>query len=240
MSAPAPSELPSYRGYRYPAEIISHAVWLYFRFTLSLRDVEELPAERGVTVTYETIRAWCAKFGPSYAAGLRRRRACVSDKWHLDEVQLKMNGKRHWLWRAVDKHGVVLDILVQQRRDQLAAETFLRRVLAAAGSEPRVVINDKLASYPPALRRVLPNTEHRRHKGLNNRAENSHQPTRQRERVMRRFKSPEQAQRFLGPFGAVADHFRTGRYRTPAVARRQLLAERRRTWREVVGLAPVA
>jgi transposase-like protein len=102
VSAPAPSELPSYRGYRYPAEIISHAVWLYFRFSLSLRDVEELLAERGVTVTYETIRAWCAKFGPSYAAGLRRRRACVSDKWHLDEVQLKINGKRHWLWRAVD------------------------------------------------------------------------------------------------------------------------------------------
>ena len=159
------SEPPSYRGYRYPAEIISHAVWLYFRFSLSLRDVEELLAERGVTVTYETIRAWCSKFGPSYAAGLRRRRARVSDKWHLDEVSLKIKGKRHWLWRAVDKHGVVLDILVQQRRDQHAAETFLRRVVAAAGFEPRVVITDKLASYPPALRRVLPTTEHRRHKG---------------------------------------------------------------------------
>jgi putative transposase len=152
--------MPSYRGYRYPAEIISYAVWLYYRFSLSLRDVEELLAERGVTVTYETIRAWCAKFGPIYAAGLRQRRARPSDKWHLDEVQLKMKGKRHWLWRAVDKHGVVLDILVQQRRDQLAAETFLRR--------------------------VLPSSEHRRHKGLNNRAENSHQPTRQRERAMRR------------------------------------------------------
>ena len=113
-------------------------------------------------------------------------------------------------------------------------------MLAAAGAEPRVVITDKLASYPPALRRVLPKTEHRRHKGLNNRAENSHQPTRQRERAMRPFKSPEQAQRFLGPFGVAGDHFRTGRYRTPAVARRQLLAERRRTWREVVGLALVA
>ena len=120
MSAPVPSELPSYRGYRYPAEIIGHAVWLYFRFSLSLRDVEELLAERGVTVTvtYETIRAWCSKFGPNYAAGLRRRRASVSDKWHLDEVQLKIKGKRHWLWRTVDKHGVVLDILIQQRRDQ--------------------------------------------------------------------------------------------------------------------------
>ena len=122
MSAPAPSELPSYRGYRYPVEIISYAVWLYYRFSLSLRDVEELLAERGVTVTYETIRAWCAKFGPSYAAGLRRRRARTSDKWHLDEVHLKIKGKRHWLWRAVDKHGVVLGIVVQQRRDQLGAE----------------------------------------------------------------------------------------------------------------------
>ncbi len=216
MSASVPSKLPSYRGYRYPAEISSHAVWLYFRFSLSLRDVEELLAERGVTVTYETIRAWCSKFGPSYAAELRRRRARPSNKWHLDEVQLKIKGKRHWLWRAVDKQGVVLDILVQQRRDQHAAEAFLRRVLASTESQPRVVITDKLASYPPALRRVLPDTEHRRHKGLNNRAENSHQPTRQRERAMRRFKSAEQAHHFLGPFGAVGDHFRTGRYRNSA------------------------
>ena len=141
---------------------------------------------------------------------------------------------------AVDKHGVVLDILVQQRRDQQAAEMFLRRVLGAAGSEPRVVITDKLASYPPVIRSVLPKAEHRRHKGLNNRAENSHQPTRQRERAMRRFKSPEQAQRFLGPFGIVGDHFRIGRYRTPAITRRQLMTERRRTWREVVGLPPGA
>ena len=241
MPLPVPAtEGPPYRGYRYPVEIISHAVWLYFRFHLSLRDVEELLAERGVTVTYETIRAWCSKFGPSYAAGLRRRRARPSDKWHLDEVQLKIKGKRHWLWRAVDKQGVVLDILVHQRRDQYAAETFLRRVIEATGTEPRVVITDKLASYPPALRRVLPNVDHRRHKGLNNRAENSHQPTRQRERVMRRFKSAEHAERFLGPFGAVGDHFRVGRYRTDAATRRQLLVERHSVWREVVGLRVAA
>jgi putative transposase len=230
------NEPPSYRGYRYPVEIISHAVWLYFRFHLSLRDVEELLAERGVIVTYETIRAWCAKFGPTYAAGLRRRRGHPSDKWHLDEVQLKIKGKRHWLWRAVDKHGIVLDILVRQRRDQLAAETFLRRVIASTGSEPRVVITDKLLSYPPALRRVLPNVDHRRHKGLNNRAENSHQPTRQRERLMRRFKSAEHAQRFLGPFGAIGDHFRVGRYTAGAATRRQLLVERHSTWRAVVAV----
>jgi putative transposase len=116
-------------------------------------------------VSYETIREWCAKFGPTYALQLRRRRARPSDKWHLDEVHLKIKGKRHCLWRAVDKYGVVLDVLVQQRRDQHAAETFLRGVLAAMGGEPRVVITDKLASYPPVLRRVLPNSEHRRHKG---------------------------------------------------------------------------
>ena len=177
-------------------------------------------AQRGVSVTYETIRAWCAKFGQTYAAGLRRRRARPSDKWHLDEVQLKIKGNRHWLWRAVDKHGVVLDILVQQRRDQHAAEAFLRRIIAATGSEPRVVITDKLLSYPPALRRVLPNVDHRRHTGLNNRVENSHPPTRQRERLIRRFKSADHAQRFLGPFGAVGDHFRVGRYTTAAAARR--------------------
>jgi len=160
-----------YRGHRYPAEIIAHAVWLSFRFALSLRDVEELLAEQGVTVSYETIREWCAKFGPAFAAGLRRRRAQPADKWHCDEVQLKIKGKKHWLWRAVDKHGVVLDILVQDRRDQQAAEAFLRRVLAAVGTRPRVIVTDKLASYVPAVKRVLPTAEHRRHKGLNNRAE---------------------------------------------------------------------
>ncbi len=241
MSSPpaAADEPPSYRGYRYPVEIISHAVWLYFRFHLSLRDVEELLAERGVTVTYETIRAWCSKFGPSYAAGLRRRRRQPSDKWHLDEVQLKIKGKRHWLWRAVDKHGVVLDILVPLR-DQHAAESFLRRVIGATGTEPWVVVTDKLSSYPPAVRRVLPNVDHRRHKGLNNRAENSHQPTRQRERLMRRFKSPEHAESFLSPFGAVGDHFRVGRYRTAATVRRQLLVDRHSSWRQVVGLRDAA
>jgi putative transposase len=241
VSSPtAADEPPSYRGYRFPIEIISHAVWLCFRFHLSLRDLEELPAGRGVSVTYETIRAWCAKFGPSFAAGLRGRRARPSDKWHLDEVQLKIKGKRHWLWRAVDKHGMVLDILVQQRRDQQAAETFLRRVIATTDSEPRVVITDKLLSYPPALRRVLPNVDHRRHKGLNNRAENSHQPTRQRERLMRRFKWAQHAQRFLGPFGTVGDHCRVGRYSLAAATRRQLLAERCSAWREVVGVGVAA
>src|SRR6202171_2598450 len=171
------------RGYRFPPETIAHAVWLYFRFHLSFRDVQDLLAERGIVVSHEAIRQWCTKFGATFAAGLRRRRGRARDKWHLDEMALKINGKRHWLWRAVDQHGVVLDILVQERRDQAAAERFLRRVLdGEGGAEPRVVITDKLASYPPAIRRLLPTTEHRRHTRLNNRAENSHLPTRNRER----------------------------------------------------------
>src|SRR5215213_8216829 len=200
-----PSSL--YKRHRFPGEIISHAVWLYYRFLLSYRDVEELLAERGITVSYETVRRWCRKFGQTFANGLRRRRPRLGDKWHVDEVQLKINGKKHWLWRAVDQDGVVLDILVQERRNQKAAEAFLRRVVDGCGYQPRVVVTDKLASYPPAVRRVLPDAEHRRHKRLNNRVENSHRPTRRRERALQRFKSPVHAQQFLSAFGPISDHF---------------------------------
>ncbi len=177
VAAAAASDRALYRGYRFPPEIIAHAVWPYFRFHLSFRDVQDLLAERGVIVSHETIRQWCTKFGAAFARGLRRRRARPGDKWHLDEVALKICGKRYWLWRAVDQSGVVLDILVQSRRDQQAAERFLRQVVDGVGYEPRVVITDKLASYAPAIRQVLPNSEHRRHKRLNNRAENSHPQT---------------------------------------------------------------
>ena len=228
-----------YQRHRFPGEIISQAVWLYFRFLLSYRDVEELLAERGISVSYETVRRWCRKFGQTFADGVRRRRPRPGDKWHLDEVQLKINGKKHWLWRAVDQEGIVLDILVQARRNQEAAEAFLRCVVEGCGYQPRVVITDKLASYPPALRRVLPGVEHRRHKGLNNRAENSHRPTRRRERVLQRFKSPEHAQRFLAPFGPISDHFRPRRHLLPALEYHQLLQTRFTSWREVTGLAAV-
>jgi putative transposase len=204
---------------------------------LSYRDVEELLAERGIVVSYETIRRWCHKFGQTYADGLRRRRARPGDKWHIDEVQLKINGRKHWLWRAVDREGVVLDILVQSRRNQEAAEAFLRRLVEGHGYAPRVVITDKLASYPPAVRRVLPQTEHRRHKGLNNRAENSHRPTRRRERALQRFKSPTHAQQFLAPFGPIADHFRPRRHLLPAPTYHHLLQSRFTEWRQVTGLA---
>jgi putative transposase len=239
-TSPAPSRDPLYRGYRFPAEIISHAVWLYYRFALSHGDVEEVLAERGVRVSDEAVRLWCQRFGPSYAGRLRRQRSRSADKWHLDEVQLKIKGHKHWLWRAVDRDGLVLDILVQERRNQEAAERFLRRVLASDEVAPRVVVTDKLASYPPALKRVLPQAEHRRHKGLNNRAENSHRPVRKRERALQRFKSPAHAQRFLEPFSAVGNHFRPRRHRLPAPEYRQLLQTRFATWREVTGLQAAA
>ena len=207
---------PIYAGYRFPVEIIGHAVWLYFRFALSFRDVEELLAERGVIVTYETIRRWSRKFGQTYANGLRHRRPRPGDKWHLDEVFISINGARHYLWRAVDQDGNVLDILVQSRRNAAAARKFLRKLLKGLEYVPRVVITDKLASYGVATRDVLPSVEHRRHKGLNNRAENSHQPTRERERRMRRFKSPGHAQRFLAAYGPIASHCRPRRHRLTA------------------------
>ncbi len=201
-----------YRGHRFPKEVISHCVWLYFRFGVSFRDVEEMMASRGVLVSYETIRCWCDKFGHLFAAGLRRRRARTGDKWHLDEIFLKINGVTHYLWRAVDQDGVVLDILVQPKRDRFAAIRFFRRLLWATGRKPRVMITDKLRSYGAAKRVVMPGVVHRQHRYLNNRAENSHQPTRERERRMRRFKSARHAQRFVEVHGIVASHFRPRRH----------------------------
>ncbi|WP_443080153.1 IS6 family transposase [Streptomyces sp. P9-A2] len=185
---------PSYQGHRYPVEIIAHCVWLYFRFPLSFREVEELMPGRGVLVSHESIRRWCAKFGQGYANGLRRR---PGDTWHLDETFTKINGEQKYLWRTVDAAGTVLDILVQNRRDTAAARRFFRRLLKKTCSVPRVVVIDGLHSYGAAHREVMPSVEHRAHKGLNNRAENSHQPTRQRERAMKGFHSVGGAQRFL-------------------------------------------
>src|SRR6476620_10198026 len=150
------SAAPNYKRHRFPPEIIAHAVWLYCQFALSYRDVEELLAERGVIVTYETIRRWCRKFGQQYANTLRRRRPRPGDKWHLDEVFIQINGTQHYLWRAVDQDGTVLDILVQSRRDKVAAKKFFRRLLKGLAYVPRVIISDKLASYSAAKREVLP------------------------------------------------------------------------------------
>jgi putative transposase len=222
-----------YRGYRFPPEIISYAVWLYFRFSLSFRDVEELLAQRGIVVTYETVRQWCLKFGQMYANELRRRRPRCGDKWHLDEVFLTIRGERHYLWRAVDQDGNVLDILVQGRRNAHAAKRFFRKLLKGLQYVPRVILTDKLKSYGVAKDEILPGVEHRQHKGLNNRAENSHQPTRLREKKMRRFKSAKQVQRFLSAFGPISGHFRPRRHRLRAEEYRALLQTRFQIWNEV-------
>jgi putative transposase len=229
-----------YKHHRFPAEIISHGVWLYFRFCLSYRDVEELLFARGIIVTYEAIRKWCRKFGQQYANQLRHRRPRPGDKWHLDEVFLTINGERHYLWRAVDQDGDVLDILVQPRRDQKAAKRFFRKLLKRCQYVPRVLITDQLRSYGAAKRELLPSVEHRQHRYLNNRAENSHQPTRQRERRLLGFKSPGHAQRFLAAYGPIAQHFRPRLHRFTAPKYRQEMAHRSRIWREITDTAIAA
>jgi putative transposase len=226
-----------YKNYRFPADIISHGVWLYYRFCLSYRDVEELLFARGIMVTYETIRQWCRTFGQDYANQLRRRRPRPGNKWHLDEVFLTINGAQHYLWRAVDQEGYVLDILVQSRRNKTAAKKFFRKLLKRLRYVPRVIITDKLKSYGAAKREILPGVEHRQHRYLNNRAENSHQPTRQRERRMQGFKSAGQAQRFLSAYGPIAEHFRPRRHLLSAHAYRQEMVQRFQSWQEVTGLA---
>jgi putative transposase len=231
---------PSYKRHRFPPAIIAHAIWRYFRFAPSYRDVEERLAERGVVVTCETIRRWCREFGQAYANGLRRCRPRLGDEWRLDEVFISINGEQYSFWRAVDQDGNVLDILVQARRDKRTATKFLRKLLKGLSSVPRVVITDKLASYGAAMREVLPGVEHRRHKELNNRAENAHQPTRERERRMRRFKSPGHAQRFLAAYGPIAAHCRPRRHRLTAEVYRETRAERFAAWRAVTGTLALA
>jgi putative transposase len=224
-----------YKRHRSPTAIIAHAVWLYFRFSLSYRDVEELLAARGIQVSYETVRQWCRKFGQTYANHLRRRRPPTGDKWHLDEVFLQINGQRQYLWRAVDQYGNVLDILVTAQRDTHAAKRFFRKLLKGCRYVPRVIITDKLASYGAAKRAILPGVEHRQHKRLNNRAENSHQPTRQKERQMRHFKSAGYAQRFLSAFEPIRGHWRLSRHKRPAGEYRAQRMERFTSWNEMTG-----
>ncbi len=203
---------PSYRGHRFPPEIISHSVWLYYRFCLSFRDVEDLLAERGVIVSYETIRQWSRKFGVEYARKLKQREGRLGDTWHLDELFVTIQGQRQYLWCAVDQDGDVLDILLQPRRDRRAAKRFFRKLLKGQGGEPRRLVTDKLSSYGAAHRTVMPSVIHDTTRYANNRAEVSHQPTRQRERQMRRFKSAGQAQRLLSVHGVIQNLFRTGRH----------------------------
>lgn len=229
-----------YSRHRFPCEIISYCVWLYYTFPLSYRDIEKMMLYRGIEVTYETIREWCQKFGQQYANQLHRKRPYLTDKWHLDEVVVTIKKQQYYLWRAVDSEGNVLDVLLQRHRDTKAAHRFFRKLLKQQGFVPRVIVTDKLKSYEAAKKQVMKNVEHRAHKGLNNRAENSHQPTRTRERRMRRFKSPGQAQRFLSAFGPIRDHFHPKQHQLTAPRYRQQLRQRFQDWREVAGLKSVA
>ena len=218
------SQTPAYHGYRFPPEIISDAVWLYHCFSLSFRDVEDLLTERGITVTYESIHQWCLRFGPQYARRLKRRQGRLGDTWHLDELFVTIRGRRHYLWRAVDQDGDVIDIFLQPRRDQRAAKRFFHKLLCGQGGEPRRLVTDKLRSYAAAHSAVMPDVTHSTARYENNRAEVSHQPTRQRERQMRRFKSPAQAQRFLSVHSIVGNLFRVGRHLLRAVHYRMFRA----------------
>ena len=200
-----------YKRHRFPPSIIQYAVWLYYRFNLSIRDVEDLLAERNITVSYESIRLWINKFGPEFTRRLRRKHLGFGDTYFLDEVFVKIGGKQHYLWRAVDQDGEVVDVYLQERRDAKAAKRFFQRFLKSGGV-PREIITDKLRSYGVAHRSLIPETEHNTEQYANNRAELSHQPTRVRERGMRRFKSIKQAQRFLESHAAVYNLFNLHRH----------------------------
>ncbi|NTG51561.1 IS6 family transposase [Agrobacterium rhizogenes] len=197
----------NYKNHRFPPEIIAHAVWLYFRFPLSLRLVEEMLLERGIVVSYETIRGWGRKFGPAFVKQLRRKKPSRRDVWHLDEVLISIGGRKHWLWRAVDQDGYGLDEIVQTRRDTKATKRLPIRLLRKQGLVPKRIVTDKLRSHGAAKREVMPDVEHRSHKGLNNRAENSHVPLRKRELMVQRFRSVGGLQRFVSIFSAIRNLF---------------------------------
>ncbi len=222
-----------YRRHRFPPQIISHAVFLYHRFTLSFRDVEDLLAERGILVSYESVRRWCRKFGPDYARSLGRKQGRLGDIWYVDELFLTIRGQRRYLWRAVDQDGDVIDILVTSRRDRRAAKRFFRKILRHQGKPPWQLVTDKLRSYPAAHREVFPSVIHRTGQYENNRAEVSHQHTREQERQMRRFKSVAHAQRFLSVHGAVQNLFRVGRHHLKAIHHRRLRDRAFADWRQV-------
>ena len=224
----------SYRGYRYPPDIIARAVWLYHRFTLSLRDIEDLLAERGITVSYETIRQWCATLGPHYARRIRKSSGPRGDCWFLDEVTVSIQGQRRYLWRAVDQDGDVIEILVQKRKDTRAAERLFTKLLKSQSQTPLEFTTDRLGSYRAAKRQVMPTVPHCQDRYANNRAEVSHQHTREQERQMRGFRSDGQAQRFLAVHGQFHNLFRQGRHLLRATNYRTLRSRAFETWSVVI------
>src|SRR5207237_2991405 len=219
-----------YRRHRFPPEIMQHAIWLYLRFTLSYRDVEELLAERGLDISYETVRRWVLKFGPAIARRLRQRRPRPSNRWHLDEMVVRIAGKRMYLWRAVDHEGEVLDMLVQRRRDSRAALRLMRKLLRKQGFVPKLLVTDKLRSYGAAFRQLQLTCPHEQGLRQNNRAENSHQPVRRRQG----FKSARSAQRFLSMHAAVHNTFNIQRHLVSRSTLRIFRAEAASEWRNAV------
>ena len=228
-----------YKRHRFPPDIISYAVWLYYRFNLSHRDIEDLLAERGITVSRESIRLWCIKFGDLYARRLKRRHRGYGDTFYIDEVFININGKQYYLWRAVDQDGEVVDVYLQARRDGAAAKRFFKRLLRSHGGDPRKIVTDKLRSYPVAHREVMPDVIHSTEQYENNLVEQSHESTRVRERGMRgpasrKSKSVGQAQRFLGVHAAVSNLFNLGRHLIGAQHYRDLRVGAFNEWSKAV------
>ena len=224
----------TYKRHRFPPDIICYAVWLYYRFNLSHRDIEDLLAERGITVSHESIRLWCIKFGAIYTRRLKRKHRGYGDTFYIDEVFIKINGKQNYLWRAVDQDGEVVDVYLQAKRDGAAAKRFFRRLIRNNGGEPRKIVTDKLRSYGVAHRELIPDTIHSTQQYENNRAEQSHEATWARERGMRRFKSTSQAQRFLGAHAAVSNLFNLGRHLVRAEHYRNLRESAFADWSRAV------
>jgi putative transposase len=223
-----------YKRHRFPPQIIEYAVWLYYRFNLSHRDIEDLLAERGIMVSRESVRLWCNKFGPKYARRLKRRHGDFGDTLFIDEVFVKFRGKQRYLWRAVDQDGDIVDVFLQRKRDGAAAKRFFNRWLRRNRKEPRRIVTDKLRSYAVAHRELLPDAIHDTSQYANNRAELSHQQTRFRERGMRKFKSLRQGQRFLSVHSAVQNLFNLGRHLIGAAHYRDLRRVAFAEWRRAV------
>ena len=229
-----------YKGYRFPIEVISSAIWSYYRLTASFRDIEILLMQRGIEVSHETVRCWVKNFGTLYAHQLKKKQAKRGDRWHLDEQCIVMNGKRHWLWRAIDQDGYELDILMQPRRNTKSAMRFFRKLLKGLQYVPRVIVTDKLRSYNSAKKKILKKVEYRNHKRLNNCIEVAHQPTRLREKQMRRFKSPPQAQQFLSAFGIIKNYFKVGLYKLKVKERKEKIKAAFTMWTAIslLNIAP--
>ena len=214
--------MSTYKRHKFPPDVISYAVWLYYKFNLNYRDTEDVLAERAITVSHESIRLWCIKFGALYSRRLKRKHRVYGDTFYLDKVFLKINGKQHYLWRAFDQGGEVVDVFLRAIRDGVAAKHFFRRLLLNYGSEPRRIVTNKLRSYNVAHRELMPDVIHETSQYANNRAQQSHEPTRVRERRMRRFKSTRQAQQFVTVHAAVYNLFNSGRHLISAIYYRDL------------------